>query len=327
VSSPPVLIPVSAAASATEKLSQATNLEVAPIAYDSISLQQLKTQTTTVVSRETAMVSKETEAAETLLKLMQAPKIPEKSDKKRERDPSSGSGGSAQKKTRGNDDDDDDDQDIGSISSSQINMDAVMDRLSMAEREGKINTNSFKRLQMLQRLLNECERDELITIKIMKSKESKETIETKESKETIETKENKESKETKETKESKEIKETKVTNEINKCILGWSKLSVKEPKKFHKKILDMIVQDQTGIWKKANQTLKNPTLAVYELFRKIGVKPRFRGPIDEDPGKKDLFYYLEWEFKNGESFENARQRLVKGFDYRKKPPSLQEEDD
>ena len=54
-------------------------------------------------------------------------------------------------------------------------------------------------------------------------------------------------------------------------------------------------QDQGGIWKKANgkynQSLKNPTWGVYELFRKIGAKPRFRGPADTDPGKADMFYY------------------------------------
>ncbi len=210
-----------------------------------------KSQTT--VSNETD----ETEAAASLLELMRDPQI----SKKRDRDPLTGSGGSAQKKTKVNDDDDYQD------------MDAVMERLSMAEKNGEININSFKRLQMLQRLLNECERDGLITIK---------------------------------------------TNEINKCILGWSKLSVKELKKFYKKILDMIVQDQTGIWRKFNQTLKNPTLAVYELFRRIGVKPGFRGPNEDDPGKHDMFYYEEWEFKNDESFKKARKRSVKGFDPRKK---------
>ena len=32
-------------------------------------------------------------------------------------------------------------------------------------------------------------------------------------------------------------------------------------------------------------------------------------------GKTDMFYYKEWEFKDDESFKNARQRLAKGFSY------------
>jgi hypothetical protein len=114
------------------------------------------------------------------------------------------------------------------------------------------------------------------------------------------------------------------------CILGWAKLLVKDPLKLNKKIHKMIEEDEGGIWKKANgkykQPLKNPTLAVYELFRRIGVKPRKRGPKEDDPGKHDLFYYTEWEFKDDGSFENARQRLAKGFNPRKRKQSLQEED-
>ena len=30
-------------------------------------------------------------------------------------------------------------------------------------------------------------------------------------------------------------------------------------------------------------------------------------PLAQDPGKQDMFYYKEWEFKNDESFKNARQ--------------------
>ena len=234
-------------------------------------------QTTTVVSMALDE-SEDAKAAASLIELMRDPQISERSGKKRDRDPSTRSGGSAQKKTKANDND----QEMGLMSSSVTNMDAVMERLSLAERKGEINTNSYKRLQMLQRLLNECERDGLITIK---------------------------------------------TNEINKCVLSWSKLLIKEPKKFHKKILDMIMQDQSGIWRKVNQTLKNPTLSVYELFRKIGVKPSFRGSKEDDPGKHDMLYYKEWEFKNDGSFEKARQLMVKGFNFKKKKPSLQEDDD
>jgi hypothetical protein len=81
-----------------------------------------------------------------------------------------------------------------------------------------------------------------------------------------------------------------------------AKLAVKDPAQLNKKIRKMVEDDLGGIWKKANgkynQSLKNPTWGVYELFRKIGAKPRFRGPMDSDPGKSDMFYYKEWEFKD-----------------------------
>jgi hypothetical protein len=54
---------------------------------------------------------------------------------------------------------------------------------------------------------------------------------------------------------------------------------------------------------------------VYELFRKIGVKPLFRGPAEGDPGSSDMVYYKLWEFKNDDSFKLARQRLARSFHY------------
>jgi hypothetical protein len=101
------------------------------------------------------------------------------------------------------------------------------------------------------------------------------------------------------------------------CLLGWSKLLVTQPQTLNHRCRDMVEEDRGGIWKKANgknkQALKNPTWCVYDLFRKIGAKPRFRGPVEGDPGKNDMFYYKEWEFKNDDSFKNARRRLAKGF--------------
>jgi hypothetical protein len=228
-----------------------------------------------------------------LLELMRDPQISERSGKKRDRDPSTRSGGSAQKKTKANDDDDD--QDIGSMSLSPTNLDAVMEpvmeRLNMAKEKDEINVNAYKRLEMIQRRLYQWENDGLVTMK---------TVETQES----------------------------VESQTN-CILGWKKLLVKDPLKLNKKIRKMIEQDEGGIWKKANgkykQPLKKPTLVMYELFRKIGVKPGLRGPKKDDPGNNDMFYYTEWEFKDDKSFQNARQRLAKGYSYcpKKKEQSLQ----
>jgi hypothetical protein len=67
--------------------------------------------------------------------------------------------------------------------------------------------------------------------------------------------------------------------------------------------------------RKTRYATKKLTWCVYELFRKIGVKPRIRGPEARDPGKDDMVYYKEWQFVNGESFHTARKRLAKGFSY------------
>ena len=105
------------------------------------------------------------------------------------------------------------------------------------------------------------------------------------------------------------------SSENNICILGWSQLLVKEPLQFNIKIHEMIKQDYKGIWKNGKESLKNSTWIVYELFRRIGVKPRSRGPVDDDPGKHDMLYYKEWNFINDESFKIARKRLATGFSY------------
>ena len=176
---------------------------------------------------------------------------------------------------------------------------------------------------MIQCLLLKCQRENLIKIETTYNKEIKETNVTNMTISIKETKETDNTNEIKETNETKVTTLTKVTNEIQNCILGWSKLKVLEPDinvlKLHKKVQKMVEEDYGGIWKKANgkynQSLKNPTWGVYELFRKIGVKPSFRGPMETDPGKDEMFYYQEWNFKNDVSFKTAYKRLEKGFSY------------
>jgi hypothetical protein len=81
----------------------------------------------------------------------------------------------------------------------------------------------------------------------------------------------------------------------------------------------MVQIDLHGWWRKCNgmhdRVLKNPTWSVYELFRKIGIRPRLRGPDFTDPGKHDMVYYKQWSFVNGASFQTARIRLAKGYAY------------
>ena len=162
-------------------------------------------------------------------------------------------------------------------------MDAVVKELQKAEAAGEINPNCFKRLKVLLHLLHTCYEEGLLTY------------------------------------ETPARDPSSASPSPQACILGWSKLLVNKPLKLNLRIRQMIEEDEYGIWRKANgkhnQKLKNPTWSVYELFRKIGVKPHFRGPAEGDPGKPDMFYYREWEFKNDESFRNARARLAKGFCY------------
>lgn len=231
-----------------------------------------KSQSTTVVSKEVTKVSKnvtisnkvtvvtnntlntkEVDAIASLLELVQAPKIHKKYGKKRKRNPNECC--------------------YQEINLDDKYMEAIIKQLRIAEINGEINSNSCKRLKILQYLINECQQDGLITC--MKS-----------------------------------------SSENNICILGWSQLLVKEPLQFNIKIREMIEDNYNRIWKNGTKkSLKNLTWIVYELFRKIGVKPSVRGPVDEDPGKDDMLYYKEWTFINDESFKIARQRLATGFSY------------
>jgi hypothetical protein len=158
---------------------------------------------------------------------------------------------------------------------------AFMERLSRGEAMGEINPNACRRLEALYHLLIKCQEVGLLTIVVPSQASASETC--------------------------------------NVCIFGWSKLLVNAPLELNVKIREMIEEDTGGIWKgangKARVQLRNPTWSVYELLRKIGVRPRFRGLGALDPGKHDMVYYKQWEFFNSESFRTARLRLAKGFAY------------
>ena len=153
---------------------------------------------------------------------------------------------------------------------------AVTEQLKKAEVSGDINSNSCRRLEALHELLIRCETDSIVAFET-------------------------------------------ATGASKTCILGWSKLNVHEPAELNVRIREMVKLDLRGIWRRANgmhgMQLKNPSWCVYELLRKIGVKPRLRGPDFTDPGKHDMVYYKQWEFCNGDSFRTARLRLAKGFAY------------
>ncbi|NBX18083.1 MAG: hypothetical protein EBR09_12025 [Proteobacteria bacterium] len=157
---------------------------------------------------------------------------------------------------------------------------ALHDRLCLGQETGEINPNACRRLWTLHHLLKSCQEDHLLTLVVMPQEKDSEN-----------------------------------------CILGWSKMLVHEPQKFNLKVRTMILEDVDGSWRTANgsrsRSLTNPTWSVYELFRKIGVKPTLRATagVEGDPGNHDMVYHNQWEFKNDDSFRSARQRLARSFSY------------
>ena len=153
---------------------------------------------------------------------------------------------------------------------------AVTAQLKKAEESGDINSNSCRRIEALHGLLIKCQTDSIVAF------------------------------------------ETE-TGASKTCILGWSTMNVKDPAALNLRVREMINLDLHGWWRKCNgmqaKVLKNPTWSVYELFRKIGIRPRLRGPDFTDPGKHDMVYYKQWSFVNGASFQTARIRLAKGYAY------------
>jgi hypothetical protein len=153
---------------------------------------------------------------------------------------------------------------------------AVTAQLKKAEASGDINSNSCRRLEALHELLEKCEVDGIVAFEAD-------------------------------------------TSSSKTCILGWSKMNVLYPAELNSRVREMVKLDLRGIWRRANgmhaTQLKNPSWGVYELLRKIGVRPRLRGSDALDPGKHDMVYYKEWSFLNGESFRTARMRLAKGYAY------------
>jgi hypothetical protein len=168
-----------------------------------------------------------------------------------------------------------------SVWATKVNVDdtdAVKTILKKAHTNGEINVNSMRRLQSLHLFLLECKNDDLITFVTHHTSDSPLA-----------------------------------------CILGWSKILVKQLLAFNLRCRDLVEKDKSGCWKHANgkgdRVLKNPTFSVYELFRKIGVKPHLRGPACDDPGKTDFVYHREWHFRDDDSFRKARKRLCKGYNY------------
>jgi len=86
---------------------------------------------------------------------------------------------------------------------------------------------------------------------------------------------------------------------IEVSILPVKRVLIHDPAAFNTKVRSMIVNERTGLWRSGP---KNPTWPIYEFFRTMGMKPRFRGGEYSDPGKADMLYYKMWTFTNDVSF-------------------------
>ena len=84
-------------------------------------------------------------------------------------------------------------------------------------------------------------------------------------------------------------------------ILPISKILVHDPLSFNTKVRALLAS--SALWQRQALTPTNPTWLVYEFLRKIGMKPRFRGPSAGCPGRNDMVYYYRWTFHDDAAFE------------------------
>jgi len=151
----------------------------------------------------------------------------------------------------------------------------VIEKLNRAIENGEISIKYYNRLYAIFKKLIEYEKDGLITIKTTVTTETNSWLS---------------------------------INAVN-CILEFSQFIVNDTKEFYNRICKMIDDDNSGIWKKTFEKPKNPTWIVYEMFRKIGLKPRIRGPNVTAPSKSVMIYYKEWNFVNNEHFRKIAQKM------------------
>jgi len=83
-------------------------------------------------------------------------------------------------------------------------------------------------------------------------------------------------------------------------ILPVARVLVHDPLAFNTKVRALVASEKSNLWKVG---LYGPTFPIYSFFRKLGMKPRFRGLGSTDPGKDDMLYYHVWTFTNDAAFQ------------------------
>jgi hypothetical protein len=103
----------------------------------------------------------------------------------------------------------------------------------------------------------------------------------------------------------------------NNSLMGWSKILVDNPVELCARVAVMISGDKMGTWRRnpgqQDQPLLKPTWGAYELFRRLGIKGRFRASGASKTDNSHVFAYLQWNFKNDDAYKNASKRLYVGF--------------
>jgi len=83
-------------------------------------------------------------------------------------------------------------------------------------------------------------------------------------------------------------------------ILPVARVLVHDPLAFNSKVRALLASENSNLWKEG---LNGPTFPIYSFFRRLGMKPRFRGLECTDPGKQDMLYYHVWTFTNDAAFQ------------------------
>jgi len=83
-------------------------------------------------------------------------------------------------------------------------------------------------------------------------------------------------------------------------ILPVAKVLVHDPLAFNTYVRALLSSANSKLWKVGSN---GPTFPIYSFFRKLGMKPRFRGCASTDPGKDDMLYYHVWTFTADAAFK------------------------
>jgi len=97
------------------------------------------------------------------------------------------------------------------------------------------------------------------------------------------------------------------------CIWPVSKLLVHNALVFYQYIMHKVATDASGLFHvdPEQYPTATSTYIVYHTLHSLGMKERFRGPPQTDPGPLEYLYYKMWSFENDKSFQQACVRNAK----------------
>jgi len=103
------------------------------------------------------------------------------------------------------------------------------------------------------------------------------------------------------------------------CVVGFERVRVHQIAAFNARVRAMIHTDPEGVWKKVNgkksSGLKLPTAPLYEVLRKIGVRPAGEREAGGAAGEEDRFWRGEWVYKPETMTWKTVERMHRGHEY------------